>query len=50
MTAWPSLRKHDTANQLHRQADYQGGQDLREQPYALFRTLIDAGPVSLRRN
>ncbi|MFI6263716.1 L-dopachrome tautomerase-related protein [Micromonospora sp. NPDC051006] len=37
-----------TANQLHRQADYQGGQDLRRKPYALFRTPIDAGPVLLR--
>lgn len=38
-----------TANQLHRQADYQGGVDLRQKPYALFRTAIDAGPVLLRR-
>lgn len=38
-----------TANQLHRQADYQGGQDLRKKPYALFRIPIDAGPVRLRR-
>ncbi|WP_337061020.1 L-dopachrome tautomerase-related protein [Kineococcus sp. G2] len=37
-----------TANQLHRQANYQGGQDLRSKPYALFRTPIDAGPVRLR--
>ncbi|MFJ6164214.1 L-dopachrome tautomerase-related protein [Micromonospora orduensis] len=37
-----------TANQLHRQAQYQGGQDLRRKPYALFRTRIDAGPVLLR--
>lgn len=36
-----------TANQLHRQAPYQGGTDLREKPYALFRTPIDAGPVRL---
>jgi sugar lactone lactonase YvrE len=36
-----------TANQLHRQADYQGGKDRREPPYALFRTPIDAGPVRL---
>ncbi|WP_207783812.1 L-dopachrome tautomerase-related protein [Micromonospora globispora] len=37
-----------TANQLHRQARYQGGQDLRRKPYALFRIRIDAGPVLLR--
>lgn len=37
-----------TANQLHRQARYQGGQDLRRKPYALFRVRIDAGPVRLR--
>lgn len=37
-----------TANQLHRQANYQRGQDLRRKPYALFRTRIDAGPVLLR--
>ncbi|MGN9777698.1 L-dopachrome tautomerase-related protein [Micromonospora sp. H33] len=36
------------ANQLHRQAKYQRGQDLRRKPYALFRTRIDAGPVLLR--
>ncbi|HEY8588316.1 MAG TPA: L-dopachrome tautomerase-related protein, partial [Naasia sp.] len=37
-----------TANQLHRQAKYQGGQDLRVYPYSLFRVAIDAGPVRLR--
>ncbi|MFV2112973.1 L-dopachrome tautomerase-related protein [Micromonospora sp. LOL_025] len=37
-----------TANQLHRQATYQRGQDLRRKPYVLFRTRIDAGPVLLR--
>jgi len=37
-----------TANQMHRQAKYQRGQDLRCKPYALFRTPIDAGPVLLR--
>jgi sugar lactone lactonase YvrE len=36
-----------TANQLHRQARYQGGQDLRRYPYRLFRFPIDAGPVRL---
>jgi sugar lactone lactonase YvrE len=38
-----------TANQLHRQPDYQNGKDLRHKPYALFRTRIDAGPVRLHR-
>jgi sugar lactone lactonase YvrE len=37
-----------TANQLHRQAQYRGGQDQRRKPYVLFRTPIDAGPVRLR--
>ena len=34
-----------TANQLHRQAKYQGGTDRRQYPYSLFRVAIDAGPV-----
>ena len=37
-----------TANQLHRQARYQGGKDERHKPYGLFRLAIDAGPVLLR--
>ena len=37
-----------TANQLYRQAKYQGGEDLRRYPYSLFRVRIDAGPVLLR--
>ncbi|MBB4912726.1 L-dopachrome tautomerase-related protein [Actinophytocola algeriensis] len=37
-----------TANQLHRQEKYQGGKDLREKPYHLFRVPIDAGAVRLR--
>jgi sugar lactone lactonase YvrE len=36
-----------TANQLNRQARFQGGRDLRRYPYVLFRTPIDAGPVRL---
>ena len=36
-----------TANQLQRQARYQGGQDQRQQPYSLFRIRIDAAPVLL---
>lgn len=36
-----------TANQLHRQAQYTGGEDEREYPYHLFRFPIPAGPVRL---
>ncbi len=36
------------ANQLHRQAQFHEGVDLREKPYTLFRIKIDAGPVSLK--
>jgi sugar lactone lactonase YvrE len=37
-----------TANQLHRQAPFHGGKDLREKPYTLFRIKIDSGPVLLK--
>ncbi len=37
-----------TANQLHRQAKYQKGKDMRRKPYTLFRIRIDAQPVLLR--
>ena len=37
-----------TANQLHRQAHFHAGKDLRKKPYALFRVKVDAGPVLLR--
>ena len=37
-----------TANQLHRQAQFHGGVDVREKPYTLFRVKIDAGPVLLK--
>ncbi len=37
-----------TANQLHRQADYQNGTDRRSKPYSLFRVRIDAEPVRLK--
>lgn len=37
-----------TANQLHRQARYHDGRDLRRKPYTLFRTRIGSGPVELR--
>src|ERR671916_1566280 len=37
-----------TANQLHRQARFHNGQDLRRKPYMLFRIKVDAKPVHLR--
>jgi sugar lactone lactonase YvrE len=37
-----------TANQLHRQAQFHEGKDLREKPYVLFRIKVDAGPVLLK--
>ena len=37
-----------TANQLHRQARFHNGQDMRRKPYMLFRIKIDAKPVLLR--
>jgi sugar lactone lactonase YvrE len=37
-----------TANQLHRQARYHSGRDLRRKPYSLFRIRIDSQPVLLR--
>jgi sugar lactone lactonase YvrE len=37
-----------TANQLHRQPDYQEGRDLRVTPYSLFRVKVDGMPVQLR--
>ncbi|MGW4529140.1 L-dopachrome tautomerase-related protein [Amycolatopsis sp. NPDC004378] len=37
-----------TSNQLHRQDKYRGGKDERQYPYFLFRTPIDAGPITLR--
>lgn len=37
-----------TANQLHRQPNFNQGKDQREKPYSLFRVQIDAKPVSLK--
>lgn len=37
-----------TANQLHRQAGFQGGTDKRQKPYALYRVRIGAGPAPTR--
>ena len=52
---WPDTLSlaHDgylyvTANQLHRQARFQAGKDLRKKPYALFRIRVEARPVSLK--
>jgi sugar lactone lactonase YvrE len=36
------------ANQLHRQAQFHEGQDLRQKPYTLFRVKIDGGPILLK--
>jgi sugar lactone lactonase YvrE len=38
-----------TVNQVHRQPLLQGGNDLRQRPYALLRTPIEGAPVRLRR-
>ena len=38
-----------TANQLNRQPHFHNGQDLRQQPYALFRVRIDQQPVAVNR-
>lgn len=37
-----------TSNELHKQAKYHNGKDMRRKPYALFRVKIDAAPVLLR--
>jgi sugar lactone lactonase YvrE len=37
-----------TANQLHRQARYNRGKDMRIKPYTLFRIRVNAQPVMLR--
>jgi sugar lactone lactonase YvrE len=37
-----------TANQLHRQARYHNGRDMRRKPYTLFRIKVNAKPVLLR--
>ena len=36
-----------TNNQLHRQARYHNGKDLRQKPYSLLRVNINSGPVKL---
>jgi len=42
-------RLYITANQLHRQAKFHDGQDLRKKPYYLFRIQTDGRPVGLTR-
>lgn len=37
-----------TANQLHRQARFHNGKDLRQKPYSLFRIRTNGQPVTLR--
>lgn len=37
-----------TANQLHRQAGFHAGKDLREKPYGLYRVKINAKPAPTR--
>ena len=37
-----------TANQLHRQARFHNGLDMRRKPYTLFRIKVDARPVLLK--
>jgi sugar lactone lactonase YvrE len=37
-----------TANQLHRQARFHNGKDLRRKPYTLFRIKINAKPIRLQ--
>jgi sugar lactone lactonase YvrE len=37
-----------TCNQLHRQAKFHGGQDLREPPYLIYRIKIGSQPIRLR--
>ena len=37
-----------TANQLHRQARFHDGHDMRRKPYTLFRVKVNAKPVLLR--
>ena len=37
-----------TANQIERGPGHNGGKDMRQKPYALFRIKVDADPVSLK--
>jgi sugar lactone lactonase YvrE len=44
----PEGHLYFTANQLHRQSSFHGGEDLREKPYVLFRVDVGAEAVKLR--
>lgn len=44
----PDHRLYVIANQLHRQAGFNDGKDLRRQPYHLLRIKVDGGPVALK--
>jgi sugar lactone lactonase YvrE len=48
MTFQTSSYLYFTADQLHRQAPFREGTDLRQKPYTLFRVKIAAGPVLLK--
>jgi sugar lactone lactonase YvrE len=48
LSAGPDGYLYFTANQLHRQAMFHGGKDLRQKPYSLFRVKIDAAPAANR--
>lgn len=48
MSIGPDGYLYFTANQLHRQPGFHGGNDLRKKPYSLFRIRIDAAPAPTR--
>jgi sugar lactone lactonase YvrE len=41
----PDACLYVTASQLHRQAQFHGGQDLRQRPFAIFRIKLEAAPA-----
>lgn len=45
MSIGPDGYLYFTANQLHRQATFNGGKDAREKPYSLLRVRINAAPA-----
>jgi sugar lactone lactonase YvrE len=45
MSIGPDGYLYFTANQLHRQAAFNGGKDAREKPYSLLRVRINAAPA-----
>jgi len=48
LAAGPDGYLYVTANQLHRQAGFNGGKDLRDKPYRLLRMKIGHGPAPTR--